>query len=183
MTRRPIPPERIRLGQSPGHKKAKPIVIDRYQFKEDVTGYLGKSRDHLYLLDVTTHATRILTPGMFDEEVPAWSPDGRRIAFVSKRSPGDVDRANNWDVFVTDTQPGAAAKQLTTWSGADNPPESGRLAWSPDGASIAYVRGSADPRLFAYDQFQLAVIERIGRRRACTDGSARSRRVRSPMVG
>jgi len=149
-------------GVKPGDKKAKPIVIDRYQFKEDVTGYLGKSRDHLYLLDVATHATRILTPGTFDEEVPAWSPDGRRIAFVSKRSPGDVDRANNWDVFVSDTQPGAVAKQLTTWSGADNPPESGRLAWSPDGASIAYVRGSADPRLFAYDQFQLAVIRASG---------------------
>jgi dipeptidyl aminopeptidase/acylaminoacyl peptidase len=144
------------------HKKDKPIVIDRYQFKEDITGYLRKSRDHLYLLDVATHATRILTPGTFDEEQPAWSPDGRRIAFVSKRSPADVDRANNWDVFAVDTQPGATAAQLTTWAGPDNPPEAGRLAWSPDGNSIAYVRGSADPQLFAYDELQLAVVSASG---------------------
>ena len=144
------------------HKKPKPIVIDRYQFKEDITGYLGKSRDHLYLLDVATHATRILTAGAFDEEQPAWSPDGRRIAFVSKRTPVDVDRANNWDVFAVDTQPGAAAMQLTTWPGPDNPPEAGRLAWSPDGSSIAYVRGNADPRLFAYDELQLAVVSASG---------------------
>jgi dipeptidyl aminopeptidase/acylaminoacyl peptidase len=144
------------------HKKPKPIVIDRYEFKEDITGYLGKSRDHLYLLDVGTHASRILTPDAFDEQQPAWSPDGRRIAFVSKRSPADVDRANNWDVFAMDTQPGAAAVQLTTWPGPDNPPEAGRLAWSPDGSSIAYVRGTADPRLFAYDELQLAVVSASG---------------------
>jgi dipeptidyl aminopeptidase/acylaminoacyl peptidase len=143
-------------------KKPRPIVIDRYHFKEDIVGYLGKKRDHLYIFDVATHATRILTPGTFDEGDPAWSPDGRRIAFVSKRAPADVDRAENWDVYVVDTEPGAAAKQLTTWIGPDNPPQSGRLAWSPDGATIAYVRGSADPKMYAYDLFELAVVPASG---------------------
>jgi len=143
-------------------KKPKPIVIDRYHFKEDVVGYLGKKRDHLYLFDVATRTSRIITPGSFDEGNPSWSPDGQRVAFVSKRTPADVDRANNWDVFVVDTEPGAVPKQLTTWAGADNPPAAGRMAWSPDGAMIAYVRGSADPRLVAYDQFELAVVGASG---------------------
>jgi dipeptidyl aminopeptidase/acylaminoacyl peptidase len=143
-------------------KKPKPIVIDRYHFKEDIVGYLGKKRDHLYLFDVATRTTRILTPGAFDEGAPAWSPDGRRLAFVSKRAPSDVDRAENWDIFVVDTEPGAVPKQLTTWTGPDNPPEAGRLAWSPDGGTIAYVRGSADPKLFAYDQFELATVGATG---------------------
>jgi dipeptidyl aminopeptidase/acylaminoacyl peptidase len=144
------------------NKKAKPIVIDRYQFKQDIVGYMGKKRTHLYLFDVDSHQSQILTPSQYDEEDPAWSPDGSRVAFVSKRFPTDVDRADNWDVFVIDAHPGATAKQLTTSPGQDNPPERGRLAWSPDGTLIAYLAGSPDPKLYAYDEFQLALVPSAG---------------------
>jgi dipeptidyl aminopeptidase/acylaminoacyl peptidase len=143
-------------------KKPKPIVIDRYQFKQDIVGYMGKKRTHLYLFDVESHKAEIMTPGPYDEGAPVWSPDGTRIAFVSKRFPTDVDRADNWDVFVMDAKPGAPAKQLTTSLGQDNPPERGHVAWSPDGSQIAYLAGSTDPKLFAYDQFQLSVIPSVG---------------------
>jgi dipeptidyl aminopeptidase/acylaminoacyl peptidase len=139
-----------------------PIVLDRYHFKEDVVGYLGAKHRHLYLFDVATRAVQLLTPGPYDDDDPAWSPDGARLAFVSKRAPADVDRADNWDVFVIDARPGASARQLTTSPGEDNPPDAGRLAWSPDGATIAYVRGSADPRLYAYDQHELATVPTAG---------------------
>src|SRR2546426_9266165 len=33
-------------------KTPAPIVIDRFQFKQDEIGYLGKRRRHLYVLDV-----------------------------------------------------------------------------------------------------------------------------------
>lgn len=144
------------------NKKPKPIFIDRFHFKEDVTGYLGKKRSHLYVFDVATHQSQILTPDQYDEEMPAWSPNGARLAFVSKRSPADVDRADNWDVFVMDARPGAPAVQLTTSPGRDNPPGGSRLAWSPDGTLIAYVRGSPDPKLFAYDENELAVVPAAG---------------------
>ena len=58
-------------------KTPKPIVIDRYHFKADVDGYLRGERTHLYLFDVATKKAEALTPGAFDEESPAWSPDGR----------------------------------------------------------------------------------------------------------
>jgi dipeptidyl aminopeptidase/acylaminoacyl peptidase len=35
-------------------KTPKPIVIDRYNFKRDITGYLGTKRTHLALFDVAT---------------------------------------------------------------------------------------------------------------------------------
>jgi dipeptidyl aminopeptidase/acylaminoacyl peptidase len=89
-----------------------------------------------------------------------WSPDGSRIVFASKRSPTDVDRADNWDMFVMDAKPGATVKQLTTSPGQDD--SRGRAAWSPDGASIAYLAGGADPKLFAYDQFRLFVVPSAG---------------------
>ena len=41
----------------------RPIVIDRFQFKEDQTGYLDARRNHLYLFDVASRKAEILTPG------------------------------------------------------------------------------------------------------------------------
>ena len=70
----------------------------------------------------------MLTSGRFDEESPAWSPDGRLVAFVSNRTP-DPDRNENTDIWVIDAKPGAEPRQLTTFPGDDG----GRPAWSPDG--------------------------------------------------
>jgi dipeptidyl aminopeptidase/acylaminoacyl peptidase len=40
-----------------------PIVIDRYYFKEDYTGYVRRKRKHLYLFDPATKNLRQLTQG------------------------------------------------------------------------------------------------------------------------
>ena len=89
-----------------GEKKTPPpIVIDRYQFKDDETGYLGALRRHLSVLDMGTRKAELLTPGKFDEAWPAWSPDGTQIAFVSKRGP-DPDRSNDNGLYVIEPRPG-----------------------------------------------------------------------------
>ena len=142
-------------------KTPPPIVINRFQFKQDESGYLEKQRHHLYLLDVATGNATILTPGDYDEFLPAWSPDGHTLAFVSKRRPR-ADRDNNWDLYVIDAAPGAAPRQLTTFEGADNDPETGsRPAWSPDGRSIAYLQGGP-PALIYYAVQTLAVVAATG---------------------
>jgi len=124
-----------------GKKPARPpIVIDRYQFKQDEIGYLGTRRSHLYVFDVESRRAELITPGTSDERFPAWSPDGTRIAFVSKRG-GDPDRHWNWDVFVIEAKPGATPRAVTTFEGDDSGPDfESPLAFSPDGATLAYVR-------------------------------------------
>jgi TolB protein len=58
---------------------------------------------------------------------PAYSPDGKRIAFTS-----DKDEPGNFDVYVMPAD-GGAATRLTNSAGDDGAP-----AWSPDGTHIAF---------------------------------------------
>lgn len=136
----------------------KPIVIDRFQFKEDETGYLKEQRDHLYLFDLNSRKAELLTPGNYTEESIAWSPDGRSIAFVSRRRP-DFDRTNNWDLYVVAAAPGATPRQLTSFAGPDMDPGWGGRppAWSPDGKYLAYLQGGP-LKLIYYAGQKLAVV-------------------------
>ena len=135
-------------------KTPPPIVVDRYHFKQDVTGYLRGARDHLYLFDVATKKAEALTTGaLYEESDPAWSPDGTQIAFVSKRGNGDLDRNDNTDVWVIEAKPGAQPRQVTTSPISDDGP----LSWSPDGSQLAYTIGD-ELKFSAYTQNKLAVI-------------------------
>jgi len=132
----------------------KPIVVDRYHFKQDIQGYLRNDAfDSLYLYDLATKKPEKLTTSKGVEEEDAdWSPDGTWVAYVSNQDP-DPDRSNNTDVFVVASKAGSAPRKLTTWAGSDN----GRLAWSPDSKSVAYTQGS-ELKLLEYSQPRPAVV-------------------------
>jgi len=138
-------------------KTPKPIVVNRYYFKADVSGYLRGERSHLQVFDIAAKKAEPLTTGVFDEESPAWSPDSTQIAFIRRHGEGDVDKAPNHDLFVIEARGGAKERRLTTTT-AD---EGGRLSWSPDGHTIAYVIGD-ELKYSAYDQNRLAVIPAAG---------------------
>ncbi len=137
-------------------KTPKPIVIDRYHFKQDVKGYLRGDRSHLYLFDVATKKAEPLTSGTFDEEGPAWSPDGKQIAFVSKRGEGDLDRVESDDIYVIEARPGAEPRQIT-----NTPVSESRPSWSPDGKWLAYTYGD-ELKYSAYSQPRLAIVPAEG---------------------
>ena len=142
-------------------KTVPPLVINRLFFKKDVDGYLTERYSHLQLLDLGTHKIEPLTSGKHDEFLPAWSPDGKEIAFVTKRG-DDPDRHENWDVWVIGTEAGSKERQLTTSPEADPHPDwDSAPAWSPDGKSIAYIHGG-DPKKIEYAVHTLAVIPAAG---------------------
>ena len=151
-------PDRPVEGQDTTKRRPRPIVVDRFRFKHDNVGYLGEERDHLHLLTLAGRRVEILTPGPYDEYAPSWSPDGRTIAFLSRRRP-EYDRDDNWDLYVVAAVPGAEPRQLTTFAGADMDPEWGNRApsWSPDGKLLAYVQGGR-PELLYYGGQKVAVV-------------------------
>jgi dipeptidyl aminopeptidase/acylaminoacyl peptidase len=156
-------PEKLEKKKAQGKAKEKrtprPIVLDRYAFKLDYEGYLTDRRSHLYLFDVATKKAEALTSGSSDERLPAWSPDGSRIAFVAKPG-GDADRGWTWNLAVVDARPAAAARTLATFVGQDREPMWGSSpVWSPDGRSIAYLRTAGDGwQYLVYGGPELAVV-------------------------
>ena len=153
----------------------KPIVIDRYHFKQDIQGYIRDDAwSALYLYDIATKKSEKLTTSKnVNENDSEWSPDGKWIAFVSNQE-SDPDRTNNTDVFVVEAKAGSAPRKLTTWVG----PDGGQLAWSPDSKSIAYTQG-AKIELLEYSQSRAAVVTLDGK--VSYPANKFDRAVRSPI--
>lgn len=131
-----------------------PIVITRRQFKRDGRGYLDDRRTHLYVQGVGEENARQITRGNFDDSQPAWSPDGREIAFVSNRTE-EPDGNSNTDIFLVPAG-GGEPRQLTTNPGADGSP-----SFSPDGRTIAHT-SVVRPDIIWYATTHLAVIPADG---------------------
>ncbi|HEY7412699.1 MAG TPA: S9 family peptidase [Vicinamibacteria bacterium] len=82
----------------------------------------------LWLVPTAGGPARRLTFNKASDGSPAWSPDGRRLAFVSKR---DGDPAAQLYVLAVD---GGEAERVT-----EMPRDVSDPAWFPDGARIAFV--------------------------------------------
>jgi len=61
-----------KAGSSEKPKPPKPVVIDRYHFKEDIVGYLGPKHNHIYLFDLGTEKLDQVIKDEFDETEAVW---------------------------------------------------------------------------------------------------------------
>jgi dipeptidyl aminopeptidase/acylaminoacyl peptidase len=148
-------------------RKRRPRRFDRLQYKLDDEGWIGDRRRHLFVVPADGSSPPVqLTDGDFEDAAPSWSPDGRRIAFVSARQ-DHWDTEVEQDIFVVDAE-GGEPERLT---GGDSRYEA--PAWSPDGSAIAcrWAPGGFDyPR-----HGQIAVLDAsTGERRVLTESLDRN---------
>ena len=136
-------------------KTPKPIVIDRYRFKQDMQGYSTKEPAKLWLFNIETNKAERLTKEELQESAAAWSPDGSRIAFLSNRA-GESSRYSSWQLCVTDAKPGADVRVLTNDDRIGAGGRGGHPQWSSDGSRIYFLIGR-EPKYRAYNRMKLAV--------------------------
>lgn len=146
-------------GGGRGGRAPKPIVIDRYKFKQDGAGYLLSNRhSYVYLFDIAgKKLDRLTTQKKWDEAAPSWSPDGAKIAFASNHN-ADPDRDPESQIYIADAKPGSVEKQITPLGSRGG---RGRPEWSPNGKWIALLVGD-EKKWGAYNMERLATVPSDG---------------------
>lgn len=117
----------------PATADSAPRHTARRMYKLDGTGPLGDYRSQLFVLDLADRSVRQVTSGDFHAGIPAWSPDGTRLAFA--------------DALAEDGAPAKSAARIVDATATRSEPDrigpaDGTVAavtWSANGSALLAV--------------------------------------------
>jgi len=111
-----------------------------YKFND--TGWYDDKRSHLWIVDINGGEHQLTSGDDWNDTDPHWSPDGKRIAFVSNRTGREYEQDFNQDVWTISAE-GGPLQKISDHAFEDTAPR-----WSPDGQRIVFL-GKTQRRQFA----------------------------------
>jgi dipeptidyl aminopeptidase/acylaminoacyl peptidase len=125
----PTPPKGAKWIESPK-------VVTRLNYRSDRVGYTDDYYRHIFVIPSDGGTAREISNGDWNHSAPAFSADGKWIAFSSLREPNAESAYRKSNIYLANVQTGEI-KQITHRNGT-----SGQPLFSPDGKTIAFI--SAD---------------------------------------
>lgn len=111
-------------------KHLRTTVVRRIRYRHDGMGLRGESVRHIYVVNLDDGDATQVTTGEEDNDSPVWSPDAKKIAFISSRA-ADRDTAARSEVYVVDV----ATRKAACWTPGLS--QVVTMGWSPDSAQLA----------------------------------------------
>lgn len=118
------------LNSAPNVDPLAPKIIERILYKSR-TSFSDNRLTRIYVVNIENGEIKTLTQDKYDSHSLTWSPDSKKIAYISNHT-ADPDANYNNDIFIVDIAT-SKIEQITKTPGTEHNPN-----WSPDGKYILY---------------------------------------------
>ncbi len=125
----PTPPKGAKWIESPK-------IVTRLNYRSDRVGFTDDAYRHIFLIPADGGTPRQITNGDWNHSAPAFSADGKWIAFSGLREPNAENFFRKSQIYAANLETGEI-RQITHRNGTNGNP-----VYSPDGKMIAFM--SAD---------------------------------------
>jgi len=143
-----------------------PRVVEDWWYRLDGDGYFGEQRHALRVVDVETGEDRVLhDASTLGEYSFSFSPDGRQLAFSTSTHEDAVLDARHERVHVVPVRGGRARVLPDQPAGPKT-----SVAWSPDGALIAFAGREGQDGVYSTENLELWVLDAAGGGARCLTG-------------